>query len=170
MAVAERARGLGMNLLGSDPFVTAEQAALRGVEVVPLETLLERSDAVTVHVPLSRSTTALLDAKSLARMRPGAFVLNVARGGIVDETALADALRDGRLGGAALDVWWQYPDAAEPERRGSRHPFHALPNVIVTPHNSGWTQGMVRRRWDEVADNIGRFARGERPINLVTTT
>ena len=99
MAVAERARGLGMTLLGSDPYVTAEQAALRGVELVTFEELLKRSDAVTVHVPLTRSTTALLDAKSLARMKPGAFVLNVARGGIVDEAALATALREGSLGG-----------------------------------------------------------------------
>ena len=58
---------------------------------------------------------------------------------------------------------------AEPQRRGSRHPFHELANVIVTPHNSGWTTGMVRRRWDEIADNIGRCVRGEPPINVVTT-
>src|SRR4029450_3598170 len=88
MAVAERARGLGMTLLGSDPFVTAEQAQLRGVELMAMDALLERSDAITVHVPLSRGTTGLIDAKAIARMKPGAFVLNVARGGIVDEAAL----------------------------------------------------------------------------------
>ena len=91
-------------------------------------------------------------------MKPTAFLINIARGQVIDEDALYAALRDGRLGGAALDVWWQYPTAAEPNRRGSRHPFHELPNVIVTPHNSGWTRGMVRRRWDEIADNIRRFA------------
>ena len=73
------------------------------------------------------------------------------------------------FGGAAIDVWWQYPSPNEPNRRGSRHPFHTLPNVIVTPHNSGWTAGMVRRRWDEIADNIARFCRGDPLINLVTT-
>ena len=102
-------------------------------------------------------------------MKPDAFLINIARGQVIDEDALYAALRDGRLGGAALDVWWQYPTAAEPNRRGSRHPFHELPNVIVTPHNSGWTSGMVRRRWDEIAENIRRFARGDSLINVVTT-
>jgi len=89
---------------------------------------------------------------------------------VIDEDALYAALRDGRLGGAAIDVWWQYPSPAEPNLRGSRHPFHELPNVIVTPHNSGWTSGMVRRRWDEIADNMARFVRGDSLINLVATT
>jgi phosphoglycerate dehydrogenase-like enzyme len=102
-------------------------------------------------------------------MKPTAFLINISRGAVIEEDAVYAALRDGTIGGAALDVWWQMPTAAEPRRRGSRHPFHELENVIVTPHNSGWTQGMVRRRWDEVADNIGRCVRGERLINLVTT-
>jgi phosphoglycerate dehydrogenase-like enzyme len=85
----------------------------------------------------------------------------------VDEDAIYSALRDQTIGGAALDVWWQYPNMAEPERRGSRHPFHELPNVIATPHNSGWTDGMIERRWNEIADNINRFVRGDSLINLV---
>jgi phosphoglycerate dehydrogenase-like enzyme len=79
------------------------------------------------------------------------------------------ALRDHKLGGAAIDVWWQYPNAAEPNRRGSRHPLHELPNVISTPHNSGWTTGMVRRRWNEVAENLRRFTRGDPLLNIVIT-
>ncbi len=82
-------------------------------------------------------------------------------------SALYAVLRDRKIAGAAIDVWWQYPNGAEPNRRGSRYPFHELPNVIVTPHNSGWTTGMVRRRWDEVADNLNRFVRGEPLINVV---
>ena len=146
MAVAERARGLGMMLLGSDPFVTAEQAALRGVEVVPLEELLERSDAVTVHVPLSRSTTALLDAAALARMKPGAFVLNVARGGIVDEAALAVALREGRLAGAAVDVF-----VAEPPT-GS--PLLDAPNTVLTPHLGASTAEAQVAVAEEIAEQV----------------
>jgi phosphoglycerate dehydrogenase-like enzyme len=67
-------------------------------------------------------------------------------------------------------VWWRYPDAIEPERRPSRYPFHELPNVIMTPHCSGWTEGMVARRWAEVAGNINRFVRGEPLQNVVVTT
>ena len=117
---------------------------------------------------LGPETTGLVDARRLGLMKPSAFLINIARGQVIDEDALYAALRDRRIGGAAIDVWWQYPDAAEPNRRGSRHPFHELPNVIVTPHNSGWTAGMVRRRWDEIADNLDRFVRGEPLINIVT--
>jgi phosphoglycerate dehydrogenase-like enzyme len=88
---------------------------------------------------------------------------------VIVEDALYAALSGGKIGGAAIDVWWQYPDAGDPNRRGSRHPFHELPNTIVTPHNSGWTGGMIRRRWDENAENIRRFISGEPLINLVTT-
>ena len=98
------------------------------------------------------------------------FLINIARGSVVDEDAIHAALRDGGIGGAALDVWWQYLDATEPERRPSRHPFHELPNILMTPHCSGWTGGMVARRWSEVADNINRFVRGEPLKNVVLTT
>ena len=146
MAVAERARGLGMTLLGSDPFVTAEQAALRGVEVVRLEELLERSDAITVHVPLSRATTALLDAKALARMKPSAFVLNVARGGVVDEAALAEALREGRLGGAAIDVFETEPPSGSP--------LLDAPNTVLTPHLGASTAEAQVAVAEEVAEQV----------------
>jgi phosphoglycerate dehydrogenase-like enzyme len=135
-----------------------------------LDAMLAECDTVALCTALGPETTGLIDARRLALMRPGAFLINIARGQVIDEDALYGALRDGRIGGAAIDVWWQYPTAAEPNRRGSHHPFHELPNVIVTPHNSGWTQGMVRRRWDEIAENIRRFALGESLINLVVTT
>jgi len=119
---------------------------------------------------LGPETTGLIDARRLSLMRSSAFLINIARGQIVDEDAIYSVLRDRTIGGAALDVWWQYPNATEPERRGSRHPFHELPNVIATPHNSGWTDGMVERRWDEIADNINRFVRGEPLENIVVVT
>ena len=146
MAVAERARGFGMTLLGSDPFVTAEQASLRGVELVSLETLLERSDAVTVHVPLTRGTTALIDARAISRMQPGAFVLNVARGGIVDEGALAAALREGRLGGAGIDVFEQEPPT------GSR--LLDAPNTVLTPHLGASTVEAQVAVAEEIAEQV----------------
>jgi D-3-phosphoglycerate dehydrogenase len=146
MAVAERARGFGMTLLGSDPFVTAEQASLRGVELVSLETLLERSDAVTVHVPLTRGTTALIDARAISRMQPGAFVLNVARGGIVDEGALAAALREGRLGGAGIDVFEQEPPTGSP--------LLDAPNTVLTPHLGASTVEAQVAVAEEIAEQV----------------
>jgi len=146
LAVAERARGMGMGVLGSDPVVTAEQAALRGVELVTLEDLLARADAVTVHVPLTRSTTSLLDARALARMKPGAIVLNVARGGIVDEAALAAALRDGRLGGAGIDVF-----EAEPP---TDSPLLEAPNTVLTPHLGASTVEAQVAVAEEVAEQV----------------
>lgn len=146
MTIAERARGLDMTLLGSDPFITAEQAALRGVELVTFEALLERSDAVTVHVPLTRATTGLLDAKALARMKPGSFVLNVARGGIVDEAALAAALRDGHLGGAGIDVFEHEPPTGSP--------LLDAPNTVLTPHLGASTAEAQVAVAEEIAEQV----------------
>src|SRR5258707_13816577 len=100
-------------------------------------------------------------------MKPGALLINVARARIVDEDALFNALRDGHLGGAALDVWWQYPTSAEPDRRPSRRPFHELPNVLlITSHSSSSTDATAERRWSVVAANHDRFGRGEPLENI----
>ena len=132
--------------------------------------MLPQCDVVVIAAGLGPETSRLIDARRLGLMKPSAFLINIGRAGILDEAALYAALNDNQIGGAALDVWWQYPDVAEPERRPSRYPLHELPNVIMTPHCSGWTEGMVARRWAEVADNIARFVRGEPLINIVTTT
>ncbi|MER3418376.1 MAG: phosphoglycerate dehydrogenase [Chloroflexota bacterium] len=126
LAVADRARGLEMTVIGADPYVTAEQAALHGVERVELDDLLVRADVVTLHVPGGRSTRGLIGPERIARMRPGAFLLNVARGGIVDEAALAEALASGRLGGAAIDVFEREPPVDSP--------LLGAPNTVLTPH------------------------------------
>ena len=99
-------------------------------------------------------------------MKPNAVLVNVARAEIVDEDALYQALRDQRIAAAALDVWYQYPRSAEPTFPG-RRPFHELPNVMMTPHVSGWTEGMLEARATLIAENIGRTARGEPPLNLI---
>src|SRR6266545_4818563 len=96
LAIADRARAMEMTVLAEDPSVTAEQAALRGIELVRLDDLLRRSDVVTVHVPLTRDTRGLIGTRQLALMKPTTLLLNVARGGVVDEPAVAAALRDGR--------------------------------------------------------------------------
>lgn len=168
--VARRAAPFGARILAAN---RTPREADPGVEriypLAELDAMLPECDAVALCTALGPETNGLIDANRLALMKPGAFLINIARGPVVNEDALYAALRDGKLGGAALDVWWQYPTAAELRRRGSTHPFHELPNVIVTPHNSGWTSGMVRRRWNEVAENIRRFSRGQGLVNLVTT-
>ena len=168
--VARRAAPFGARILAANRTPReADPGVERVYPLADLDDMLPECDTVALCTALGPETTGLIDARRLALMKPSASLINIARGPVIDEDALYAALRDGRIGGAALDVWWQYPTASEPNRRGSRHPFHELPNVVVTPHNSGWTGGMVRRRWDEVAENIRRFARGDSLINLVTT-
>lgn len=168
--VARRAAPFGVRILAANRTVREPEAGVERIyPLSDLDRMLPLCDTVALCTALGPETTGLIDARRLALMKPTAFLINIARGQVVDEDAAYAALRDGKIGGAALDVWWQYPTASEPTRRGSRHPFHALPNVIVTPHNSGWTQGMVRRRWDEIADNIRRFVAGDSLMNIVTT-
>jgi phosphoglycerate dehydrogenase-like enzyme len=168
--VARRAAPFGARILAANRTPREPDPGVERVyPLADLDAMLPECDTVALCTALGPETTGLIDARRLALMKPSAFLINIARGQVIDEDALYTALRDGRLGGAALDVWWQYPTADEPARRGSRHPFHELPTVIVTPHNSGWTKGMVRRRWDEIAENIRRFARGDTLINRVTT-
>jgi len=166
--VARRAAPFGCHILAAN---RTPRPIGNGVEclypLAELDRMLPACDTVAICTALGPETTGLLDARRPALMKPSAFLINIARGPVVDEDALYVVLRERRIAGAAIDVWWQYPNAAEPNRRGSRHPFHELPNVIVTPHNSGWTTGMVRRRWDEIAANLNSFVRGEPLINIV---
>ncbi len=168
--VAKRAAPFGVRILAANRNPREPGPEVERVfPMAELDRMLPLCDTVALCTALGPETTGLIDARRLSLMKPTAFLINISRGAVIDEDALYAALRDHALGGAALDVWWQMPTAGEPRRRGSRYPFHELPNVIVTPHNSGWTQGMVRRRWDEIAENIGRCVRGEKLINLVTT-
>lgn len=127
LAVADRARALEMTILGQDPYVTAEAAAGRGIELVALDELLQRSDIVTLHVPKTKGTAGMIGAAQLERMKSTAFLLNVARGGVVDEAALAAALKSGEIAGAAVDVYSTEPPAAD-------NPLFGAPNTVLTPH------------------------------------
>lgn len=134
-----------------------------------LDRVLGQSDFVAVTLSLSPETRGLLDERRLRLMRPSAYLINVARAEIVDEGAIYRALADGGLAGAALDVWYRYPTrpgTAPP----ATHPFRDLPNVIMTPHVSGWTEGMLQARAKLIADNIERIARGEPPMNAVAAS
>jgi D-3-phosphoglycerate dehydrogenase len=126
--VARRAAGLDMKVIGFDPFLAPERASQLGIEAVAgLDQLLPRCDFLTVHTPLTEETRDLIGAPQLAGMKRGARVLNCARGGIINEEALAEALKSGHLAGAALDVFVQEPPTAD-------HPLLKLPNVVITPH------------------------------------
>ena len=131
-----------------------------------MDEVLARADYLAVTVPLTDATRGMIGARELAAMKPGAILLNPARAEIVDEDALYDALASRRLGGAALDVGYLYPTGPGP-MPPSRRPFHELPNVLMTPHVSGWTDGMMRARATVIAENVARVARGERPLNEV---
>jgi len=126
--VARRAAGLDMKVIGFDPFLAPERAAQLGIEATAdLPSLLPKVDFLTVHTPLTAETTSLIGAKEIALMKKGTRVLNCARGGIINEEALVDALKSGHLAGAALDVFVQEPPSPD-------HPLLNLPNVVVTPH------------------------------------
>jgi D-3-phosphoglycerate dehydrogenase len=146
LAVADRAAAFGMRVLGTDPYVAAEVAERHGIEVVDLADLLARVDVVTVHVPLNAETTGLLGRAAISALKPGAIVLNLARGGVVDEAALAEALREGRLGGAGIDVYEHEPPAGSP--------LLDAPNVVLTPHIAASTAEAQVAVGVEVADRI----------------
>jgi phosphoglycerate dehydrogenase-like enzyme len=133
-----------------------------------LDELLRRADYLVVTSPLTPETRGVLGQRELALMKPTVVLVNVARAEIVDEEALYQALRRGAIAGAILDVWYRYPTGAGPTLP-SRLPFHELGNVLMTPHVSGWTEGMLEARAEVIAENIRRVAREEPPLNLVAT-
>jgi phosphoglycerate dehydrogenase-like enzyme len=169
--VARRSAAFGCRVIAANRSPRRpEDGVERVYPMTQLDQMLPACDFVVLSTALGPETEGLIDTRRLALMKRSAFLVNIARGPVIDEDAIYAALRDRSIGGAALDVWWQYPNAAEPERRPSRHPFHELSNVVMTPHCSGWTGGMVTRRWAEVAGNINRFVRGEPLENVVVTT
>jgi len=146
LAVAARALAMEMRLIGSDPYVERAAAASYGVELVELEQLLGAADVITLHAPLNDQTRGMIGEQQLARTKPGALLINVARGGLIDEAALAAALRDGRLAGAAVDVY-----AHEPPHDS---PLLEAPNTVLTPHLGASTAEAQERAGVEVAGQV----------------
>ncbi|MHB8263779.1 MAG: phosphoglycerate dehydrogenase [Acidimicrobiales bacterium] len=124
--VAQRALALGMSLIAYDPYVTAERAKHMSVQLTSLEDLMAQADFVVIHLPKTKETMGLVDAELLAKAKPGIRIVNAARGGIIDEDALYEAIKSGYVGGAALDVFAEEPATSSP--------LLSLPNVVVTPH------------------------------------
>jgi (S)-sulfolactate dehydrogenase len=150
--VARMAKGMGMRVLAHDPNLAADASIWAETHVAPmgLHALVEQSDAISLHVPLVDSTRNLFDAALIARMKKGAVLINTARGGIVDEAALAQALRDGRLGGAALDVF-------NTEPLGGGSVLADAPNLLLTPHIAGVTLESNERVSAMIAERVAQY-------------
>lgn len=159
--VARGALGLGMNVRAYDPFLNRELARDIGVEAAEsLDDLLSQADVVSLHVPMSPETRHLMNAARLARMKPGAILINTARGGLVDEAALLAALESGRLRGAGLDVFDIEPPPPD-------HPLLSRPEVIATPHVASATTAGKIRLWEGAIHQALAVLEGQRPSNLV---
>jgi (S)-sulfolactate dehydrogenase len=149
------ARALGMNVIGTDPYVAPNDPVWGVIHHRSLDQLIAEADVISVHVPLTSSTANLIDAARIAAMKPGAIVLNAARGGVVDEAAVATALKAGTLGGAALDVFEEEPLSA-----ARAAVFAGCPNLILTPHIAGVAvESNTRVSWVTI-ENVRRHLGG----------
>lgn len=158
--VCAKALAFGFEVLVSDPYISTEEAGRLGVRKVEMEELLRESDFVTLHVPLTPETRNLIGKAELAAMKPEAFIINAARGGLIDEEALYDALTSGQIAGAGLDV---LEDAAPP----LDYRLTQLDNVIVTPHTAFYSQEATLELEERAAGEVVRVLQGQMPDNLV---
>jgi len=165
--VARRCKAFGMRVLAVSRTVREEPGLVDWYgTVAEMDRLLGESDFVVVCAPLDDSTRGMIGAAQFAKMKPEAVIANVGRGEVIDEAALYAALAGNRIRGGIIDVWYTYPSKADPNPWPSRFPFQKLENVILSPHNSAWTQEMSERRWTFVAKQLDRFARGEELLNV----
>src|SRR4051812_18800037 len=151
--VAQRASAFGMRLIAYDPYVSAERARQMNIELVDLDELVRLSDFVTIHVAKTKETVGLVGKELLAKAKPGIRIINVARGGIVDEEALAEAVRSGHVAGAALDVFAEEPT--------TESPLFDLDAVVVTPHLGASTREAEDKAGDTIAEQVGLALAGD---------
>jgi D-3-phosphoglycerate dehydrogenase len=164
-AVANKARGFGMDIIVCDPYVESQKLEAMGVRPVDLETLLRTSDYVSLHAPLTDSNQHIINAQALAQMKPTAFLINTARGALIDEDALVNALRDKQIAGAALDVFAVEPPAPD-------HPLLREERAMITPHIAWYSEAANHDVRVRGAEEVVRVLRGERPnypVNNVNT-
>jgi D-3-phosphoglycerate dehydrogenase len=154
--VAKLCQPFGATLLAADPYVSAEDARNAGVELVDLDTLIERSDYISLHTPLTDETTHLVDADFLKRCKPGVVIINVSRGPLVDLDALYEALESGHVDGAGLDVF-------EPEPINPDHPILHHPGVVSTPHGIALTRLCKRLVFEDMTYGMVAVFNGQRP-------
>ncbi len=158
--VAQNMQALVGNIVATDPYVSQEAADALGVELVSLEELLERADFVSVHTPLLSDTQGLIGAAELAHMKPTAYIVNTSRGPVIDETALIEALQQGKIAGAGLDVVEQEPLAAD-------SPLRTLDNVILTPHFAAYSEQAVEDLRASVVQTVSDVLQGKWPLYVM---
>ena len=158
--LARKAAVLDLQVLAHDPWVPDEEVRAAGAEPAGLDEALARADFLSVHTPLTEDTQHLLNAERLARIKPGAFVINTARGALIDQEALLAALQSGRVSGAGLDVF-------VPEHLPAGHPLLAQPGVIATPHTAFYSEESVLELERLAAQNVADILSGRRPADVV---
>ncbi len=167
-SAARLAKAFGTTVLGCNRTVgTKPDFVDQLYPLAQLHEFLSRCDFVAVCIALTPQTDGMIDRVALAQMKRSAVIINVARGAIVDEDALFIALRDKTIAGAVIDAWYRYPTPDNLTIAPSKHPFAELPNVLMTPHSSIWTRGMIERRWTDIAANIDALTSGAALKNVV---
>ena len=167
-AIAVRAKAFEMNVhVANRSPVPASSLVDRSFALNELGAFWNSADFFVVSVPSNTETAGIVNADSFAAMRASAVILNVGRGPTIDERSLYEALKERRIAGAVIDTWYSYPSPKQPSVLPSQFPFHELPNVVMTPHMSGWTTGTINRRKLTIADNITRRASGKSCLNVV---
>lgn len=158
--VCKKAKAFGMKVMAYDPFVDADAMGKEGAEKAEVNEICKNSDFVSVHCPLTNDTWHMIGEKEIAMMKPEAFVINTARGGIVDETALIKALEEKRIAGAGVDVF-------ENEPVGKDHPLLHMENVIATPHSAWYSETAISTLQRKVAEEVVNVLSGNEPFNCV---
>jgi len=167
-AIAVRAKAFEMKVHVANRSAVATSSIVdRAFTLDNLRDFWASADFLVVSVPLTAETTGIVDAKAFAAMRATAVVLNVGRGPTIDERSLYDVLKERRIAGAIIDTWYDYPSLEKPNVLPSKLPFHTLPNIVMTPHMSGWTSGTIRRRQQTMGDNVRRRADGRPCVNVI---
>jgi D-3-phosphoglycerate dehydrogenase len=159
-ATGRKGRGLGLNVIAHDPYIDGGVFERESVRAVDFATALRDADYLSVHLPLTDETRAILDRAAFATMKPGAIVVNTSRGAVIDESALAEALASGHLAGAGLDVFAEEPPAA-------RHPLLHLPNVVVTGHIGFYSEESIEHMQRDAAEQVVQALSGRVPEFLV---
>ncbi len=165
--VARRARAFGMRVHVCNRSAVDMAGVDRAWGLEGLAAFMGSADFIVTSLPMLPDTAGLVGREALAAMRGDAVLLNVGRGGVVDEAALFAALQEERIGGAVIDTWYRYPAQAGGVAQPGNFPFHELKNIVMTPHMSGWTRGTIARRQATMAENVNRLAHGEALANVV---